>query len=78
MLEMSNRFYTYQVGIEQDAARLKDLRKLLSNDLPGILKRQDDWPEDAGWVSFGTLTHGFAADEPLRPPPTIAPRKTTG
>ena len=75
MLELVNRFYTYQSGIEQDAARLKNYRELLSMDLPGFLKRQDDWPEDAGWISFGTLTHGFAAAETLRPPPTVAPRK---
>jgi alginate lyase len=78
MIEMANRFYTYQVGAERDAARLKELHKLLSNDLPGILKRQNDWPEDAGWVSFGTLTHGFAADETPRPPPTVAPREAAG
>jgi hypothetical protein len=74
MLELVNRFYTYQSGVERDAARLKDYRALLGQDLPGYLKRQDDWPEDAGWISFGTLTHGFAANETLRPPPTVPPR----
>ena len=58
--------------------KFKDYRELLSMDLPGFLKRQDDWPEDAGWISFGTLTHGFAAAETLRPPPTVAPRKAAG
>jgi hypothetical protein len=74
MLEMANRFYTYQAGVEQDSARRAELEKLLGNDLPGILKRQDEWPTDADWVSFGTLTHSFAADETLRPPPVVAPR----
>ncbi|MFL5805316.1 MAG: alginate lyase family protein [Roseiflexaceae bacterium] len=74
MLEIANRFYTYQAGVEQDSARRAELQKLLGNDLPGILKRQDEWPTDADWVSFGTLTHGFAADETPRPPPVVAPR----
>jgi Alginate lyase len=78
MLEMANRFYTYQVGVERDPERLKELRTLLSHDLPATLKRQHDWPEDAGWVSFGTLTHGFNTGETLRPPPTVAPRSVTG
>ncbi len=74
ILEMSNRFYTYQVGVEQDAERLAELRELLGRDLPGILKSQDEWPADVNWVYFGTLTHGFSADETPRPPPTVAPR----
>jgi hypothetical protein len=74
MLEMVNRFYTYQAGVESDAGKRTEFEKLLSHDLPGILKRADDWPEGAGFVSFGTLTHGFAAGEALRPPTTIAPR----
>ena len=78
MLELVNRFYTYQSGIEQDAARREEYRKLLSLDLPGYLKRQNNWPEDAGWVSFGTLTHGFNMGETLRPPPTVAPRNMAG
>jgi Alginate lyase len=78
MLEMANRFFTYQVGVERDPERLKELRALLGHDLPAILKRQHDWPEDAGWVSFGTLTHGFNTGETLRPPPTVAPRSVAG
>jgi hypothetical protein len=74
MLEMVNRFYTYQVGVEGDAAKREEFERLLSHDLPGILKRGDEWPEGAGFVSFGTLTHGFAADEALRPPPTVPAR----
>jgi hypothetical protein len=74
MLEMANRFYTYQAGVEQDSARREELQKLLASDLPGILKHQDEWPTDADWVSFGTLTHGFAVEELLRPPPAVAPR----
>lgn len=74
MLEMLNRFYSYQVGVEQDSAKRAEFAKLLSHDLPGILKRQDDWPEGTGFVSFGTLTHGFAAGETLRSPPTVAVR----
>jgi hypothetical protein len=74
MLEMVNRFYTYQVGAEQDAAKRAEYQKLLASDLPGILKRQGDWPEGAAFVSFGTLTHGFAAAETLAPPPTVAAR----
>jgi hypothetical protein len=78
MLEMANRFYTYQVSVERDPERLKELRALIGHDLPGLLKRQNDWPEDAGWVSFGTLTHGFNVSETLRPPPTVAPRNVAG
>jgi Alginate lyase len=74
MLEMANRFYSYQAGVEQDGTRRDELQKLLSSDLPGILKRQKQWPTDADWVSFGTLTHGFAAGETLRPPAAVAPR----
>jgi hypothetical protein len=74
ILEIANRFYTYQAGVEQDAERLAELRELLEHDLPGILKSQDEWPADVNWLHFGTLTHGFSADEVLRPPPTVAPR----
>ena len=74
MLEMVNRFYTYQAGIEQDAAKRAEYQKLLSNDLPGILKRQGDWPEGAAFVSFGTLTHGFAGGEMPQPPPMVPAR----
>ena len=45
MLEMANRFYTYQVGVERDPEQLKELRALIGQDLPGILKRQGLWPE---------------------------------
>ena len=48
------------------------------HDLPGLLRQQGLWPEDAGWVSFGTLTHGFNTDETLHPPPTVAPRSAAG
>ena len=78
MLEMANRFYTYQTGVERDPARRKELQALIGRDLPGLLKRQGLWPEDVGWVSFGTLTHGFNSHETLRPPPTIAPRSVAG
>ncbi|HEU5101311.1 MAG TPA: alginate lyase family protein [Roseiflexaceae bacterium] len=74
MLEIANRFYTYQVGVEQDGAKRAEYQKLLSQDLPGILKRQGDWPEGAAFVSFGTLTHGFAEGEELAPPPSVPPR----
>jgi hypothetical protein len=74
MLEMINRFYTYQAGIEQDAARRAEYQKLLSHDLPGILKRQGDWPEGAAFVSFGTLTHGFSEGQALQPPPSVPAR----
>jgi hypothetical protein len=74
MLEMVNRFYSYQVGVEPDAGRRAEYQKLIASDLPGILKRAGDWPEGAAFVSFGTLTHGFAEGEALRPPPTVAAR----
>ncbi len=74
MLEMVNRFYTYQAGIEPDAAKRAEYQKLLSHDLPGILKRQGDWPEGAAFVSFGTLTHGFGDTEKPQPPPKVPPR----
>jgi len=74
MLEMANRFYTYQAGVEQDAAKRAEYQKLLSHDLPGILKRQGDWPEGAAFVSFGTLTHGFGAMEMPQPPPKVPAR----
>jgi hypothetical protein len=78
LLEIANRFYSIQVGVEQDADRKQELRKLLDRDLPGVLKRQKDWPEDAGWVSFGTLTHGFNPEEHLLPPPTVGARRPAG
>jgi hypothetical protein len=78
MLEIANRFYTYQASVERDPERLKELRALIGHDLPGLLKRQELWPQDAGWVSFGTLTHGFNSGETLRPPPTVAPRGAAG
>lgn len=74
MLEMVNRFYTYQLGSERDATARREYEQLLGNDLPGILKRQDEWPEGPGFVSFGTLTHGFDPAETLAPPPTTLPR----
>ena len=74
MLEMVNRFYTYQLPLESDQTKRDEYERLLSADLPGILKRAGDWPEGAGFVSFGTLTHGFADGEQLRPPPTVQPR----
>ncbi|HJZ47257.1 MAG TPA: alginate lyase family protein [Roseiflexaceae bacterium] len=74
MLEMVNRFYTYQAGVERDAARRAEYQKLLSHDLPGILKRHGDWPEGATFVSFGTLTHGFAEGDVLQPPPSVPAR----
>jgi hypothetical protein len=74
MLEMANRFYTYQAGTEQDAAKRAEYQKLLSQDLPGILKRQGDWPEGAAFVSFGTLTHGFGATEMPQSPPQVSAR----
>jgi hypothetical protein len=74
MLEIANRFYTYQVGLEPNEVKRAEYQKLLSHDLPGILKRQGDWPEGAAFVSFGTLTHGFAEGEKLSPPPSVSAR----
>jgi hypothetical protein len=74
MLEMVNRFYTYQLGVESDPAKRAEFERLLSYDLPGILKSEDDWPEGAGFVSFGTLTHGFGAGEAPSSPPMVAAR----
>ena len=74
MLEMANHFYTYQAGIEQDAAKRAEYQKLLSQDLPGILKRQGDWPEGVAFVSFGTLTHGFGATQIPQLPPKVQVR----
>src|SRR3954453_8716602 len=74
MLEMANRFYTYQVASEPDATKRAEYQKLLGQDLPGLLKRQGDWPEGAGFVSFGTLTHGFGAAAKLQQPPKISAR----
>lgn len=74
MLEMVNRFYTFQLAAGASAAARPDYERLLGHDLPGILKRQDEWPEGPGFVSFGTLTHGFAAGEALSTPPSVAAR----
>jgi alginate lyase len=74
MLEMVNRFYTYQASVERDAAKRAEYQKLLSQDLPGILKRLGDWPEGAAFVSFGTLTHGFGEAEMPQPPPKVPAR----
>jgi hypothetical protein len=74
MLEMVNSFYTYQADSESDAAKRAEYQKLLSQDLPGILKRQGDWPEGAAFVSFGTLTHGFGGTEQPQPPPKVPAR----
>jgi hypothetical protein len=74
MFEIANRFYTYRAGNEPDRAKRAEFQFLLQADLPGILKRQGNWPAGLSWVSFGTLTHGFAAGETLRPPPTVPPR----
>lgn len=74
MLEMVNRFYTYQAASEPDAAKRAEYQKLLAQDLPGLLKRQGDWPEGAAFVSFGTLTHGFGSAEKLRQPPSVPAR----
>jgi hypothetical protein len=71
MAEMANRFYTYQLSVEQDEAKRRDYRELVSADLPAILKSQNDWPVGTGVVGFGTLTHGFDADDP---PPVVPPR----
>jgi hypothetical protein len=78
MLEIANHFYSFQVAVEQDAGRKQELSDLVGRDLPGILKQQNDWPEDAGWVSFGTLTHGFNPNESLRPPPVVEARVPAG
>jgi hypothetical protein len=74
MLEMANRFYTYQIANEQDAAKRAEYKKLLDQDLPGLLKREGDWPEGAAFVSFGTLTHGFGAKDMPQPPPKVPAR----
>ena len=71
MLEIANRFYTYAVGIEPDAAKRQAYQQLLDTNLPGILTREGERPVGTGFVGFGTLTHGFAPDESLRPPPRI-------
>ncbi|HNP73412.1 MAG TPA: alginate lyase family protein [Kouleothrix sp.] len=74
MLEMVNRFYTYQVAAEPNQPAAAEYQRLLAHDLPGILKRQGEWPEGAGFVSFGTLTHSFAPGEQIMPPPAVRPR----
>ncbi len=71
MLEIANRFYTYAVGIEPDAAKRQAYQQMLDTNLPGILTREGERPVGTGFVGFGTLTHGFAPDESLRPPPRI-------
>lgn len=74
MLEMVNRFYSYQASAEPNQPAQREYEQLLAQDLPGILKRQNEWPEGPGFVSFGTLTHGFAPGERLSPPPAVQPR----
>lgn len=74
MLEIANRFYTYQLEIEPDPAKRAEFQALVNADLPELLVRQGDWPAGVSWISFGTLTHGFAPGEPIAPPPTVAPR----
>jgi hypothetical protein len=77
MLEMANRFYSYQQQVETDAAKRAEYAKLLASDLQGILKSENDWPVGEGFVSFGTLTHGFGADTEDQPPPAVAPRSAS-
>ncbi len=72
MLEIANRFYTYAVGVEPDAAKRQAYQQLLNANLPGILTQEGERPVGAGFVGFGTLTHGFAPSELLQPPPRIA------
>ena len=74
MLEMVNRFYTYQLTQPNNGAARSEYEQLLGHDLPGILKQEGDWPEGPGFVSFGTLTHGFAKGVPLQPPPAVPAR----
>jgi hypothetical protein len=74
ILELVNRFYSYRAGVEPSAERRQAYQELLRKDLPGILKRQGKWPAGVQFVSFGTLTHGFALDEELRPPPSVPAR----
>ena len=74
MLEMVNRFYTYQLTQANTAAARDEYKQLLAHDLPGILKQEGDWPEGPGFVSFGTLTHGFAEGEAVHPPPAVPAR----
>jgi hypothetical protein len=74
MVEMVNRFYTYQLGVETDPAKLAEYQGILDAHLPEILKAQNDWPAGVQFISFGTLAHGFAPRETLIPPPTVAPR----
>jgi hypothetical protein len=71
MLEIANRFYTYAVGVEPDAAKRQAYQQLRDADLPGILTREGERPVGTGFVGFGTLTHGFAPGESLQPPPRI-------
>jgi hypothetical protein len=73
-LEMINRFFTYQLAVERDPGRREEYNKLLGHDLPGRIKRDDEWPVGASFVSFGTLTHGFSTGEVLQPPPSVPPR----
>ncbi|MGH2521875.1 MAG: alginate lyase family protein, partial [Anaerolineales bacterium] len=63
MLEMVNRFYTYQLTVERNPVKRAEFKALLEANLPEILKQQGNWPAGPSWISFGTLTHGFAAGE---------------
>jgi hypothetical protein len=74
LVEIANRFYTYQLNVEANPERRAELQALVARDLPGLLKSQGQWPADINWVLFGTLTHGFAPEETLHPPPTVPPR----
>jgi alginate lyase len=74
VLEIANRFYTFQAKMETDPAKRAEFQALANANLPRILKRQGNWPTGVAWISFGTLTHGFAPGELITPPPTVAPR----
>ncbi len=74
MLEIVNRFYTYQLEIERDPGKRAEFQALVGANLPELLIRQGNWPAGVNWVSFGTLTQGFASGEKIEPPPTVASR----
>lgn len=74
MLEMANRYYSYQLRSMGDDPRRPEYQRLVDHNLPAILRDQDEWPAGVGFVSFGTLTHGFSPAEELAPPPVVAPR----
>lgn len=78
MLEMANRYYSYQLTIEQNSAVRDEYQHLVDRDLPGILKQQEAWPAGVGFVSFGTLTHGFTPGDAPGPPPSTPPRPSVG